>query len=211
MKLDAEDWIFAVPDSHDFAVVYGFSGDFEAVGDGAALACQRVVAGGVKWVAYAAEDVFAVVVYGAGFAVHQFFGVNHFAAVSVNDTLMSQADAQRGYVWAECLEDGFADAEEMFVFWVAWTRRDDDAVWLQLGGFRQGDLVVSVNGCFCALLANVLDEVVDETVVVVDDQNLHWALPPAACSSAFMRALALNSVSCDSFSGLESATMPAPT
>lgn len=40
MELDAVDRVFAVTDAHNFAVVYGFGGDFEAIRDRAAFARQ---------------------------------------------------------------------------------------------------------------------------------------------------------------------------
>src|SRR5512139_1377536 len=107
--------------------------------------------------------------YSTSFAMHQFFGMHHFSAICVNDALVTQTDAQCWDGWAECLQDSFTDAEELLVLRVAGSRRDDYAVRLEFGSFLQLDLVVSINICFCALLTNVLDQVVNEGIVVIND------------------------------------------
>ena len=58
-------------------------------------------------------------------------------------------------------------------------------------------------------LAEVLDEVVGERIVVVDDEH-HYDSPRCASSSARITARALSRVSSYSAVGFESATMPAP-
>jgi hypothetical protein len=74
--------------THDFAVVDGFSGDFEAVWNGFSFARKRMVPCGVQGVSHAFKDGFLVVFYGAGFAMHQFFCVHNFSAVSIDYALV---------------------------------------------------------------------------------------------------------------------------
>src|SRR5580698_4047039 len=103
----------------------------------------------------------------------------------------------------------------MLVRRVAWARRDDYAVRGHVAHLAHRDLVVAEDLRVTSHLAHVLGEVVDERVVVVDDEDLHL-LPspisrlPVAFSTALISPAALDSVSCHSASGSESATMPAP-
>ena len=48
----------------------------------------------LEGVADAFEECFLVVFYGAGFAVHEFFGVNDFSAVSMNYSLVTKTNAK---------------------------------------------------------------------------------------------------------------------
>ena len=49
------------------------------------------------------EDCFLVVFYSAGISVHEFFGVNDFAAVCVDDSLMPKTNTQGWYSRAQRL------------------------------------------------------------------------------------------------------------
>ena len=100
MELDTVDRVFDVADAHDFSVLNGFRGYLEAVWDGFAFARKRMVPCGGEGVADAFEDGFLVVFYGAGFAVHEFFCVDDFSAVSVDYSLVPKANAQRWDGWA---------------------------------------------------------------------------------------------------------------
>ncbi len=93
---------------------------------------------------------------------------------------------------------------------VARTGRNDDPVGGHLGDPFERDLVVAVNDQIRAQLAQVLDEVVGERIVVVDDEDAHGYSPSEASSSARISARALSHVSSNSAAGSESITMPAP-
>ena len=68
MELDAFDFVAAVAEAHDDAVV-GFGGDGEFARQGFAFNDQRVISRGGKRVGERAEDAFRVVVDRAGLAV----------------------------------------------------------------------------------------------------------------------------------------------
>jgi hypothetical protein len=114
----------------------------------------------------------------AGFPVHEALGGDNFAAEGGYDALMPKADAKGRHVWADLLQDGFADAKVVLILRVARSRGEDDAVGFKRLHLREGDLVVSVNYNFGSVFAHVLHKVVDEGVVVVDDKNFHCVLPP---------------------------------
>ena len=54
---------------------------------------------------------------------------------------------------------------------IAGARGDDDSVWCLALDFLDGDLVVARHAHDGALLAQVLDEVVGERVVIVEDED----------------------------------------
>ena len=89
MKLDTVNWVFNVAYAHDFAVLNGFSGNLQACWNGASFASKRMVPCGFEGVAYACEDAFLVVFYGAGFSMHEFFGVDYFSAERIDYSLMT--------------------------------------------------------------------------------------------------------------------------
>ena len=122
---------------------------------------------------------------------------------------MTKADPQSGNYAAYILQDFGADTEISCFFRSAGTWRDYYSVRFKLLNLLQIYLVVSVDDDFCSDFSDVLDKVVDEGIVVVDHQNSQAVSPPAFLS-ALIRASALWSVSNHSFSGTESATMPAP-
>ena len=167
-----------------------------------ACCCERVL--------YVPEDAFAVVFNAAGFSVHQPLCGCNFATVRAYYPLMTKADAECGHLRADLLEDGSAYAEVSFVIGVARAWRDDYSVWFELSDLFRGYFIVSVNKDFGSKFPDELHQIVDERVVVVYDYYSDGLSPPQACK-AFIRALAFCSVSNHSRSGIESATMPAPT
>src|SRR5262249_40911444 len=92
--------------------------------------------------------------------------------------------------------------------------RDDDAPRGQRRHFGDGERVVALDAHLRAQLAQVLRQVVGERIVVVDEQQhvfyLIVLLVGRAMASARTTARALFTVSSNSASGSESATMPAP-
>ena len=50
---------------------------------------KRMVPRCRKRVSYPCEDAFLVMLYGAGFAVHEFFGMDDFSAVNVDYSLVA--------------------------------------------------------------------------------------------------------------------------
>src|SRR5690348_11605439 len=127
--------------AHDCAVG-SFGGDFEAAGKRTAFNDERVVARGFEILRELAENRFAVVVNPAGFSVHDSFGAHNFAAESVADGLMSEADAENGNFSGEALHDG--DAEAGFAR-RAWAWRNDDALRAYFLDFFERDFVVAAH------------------------------------------------------------------
>src|SRR5206468_13120963 len=93
MELDAFDFVAAVAEAHDDAVT-GFGGDGEFAWERFALHDERVIARGGEGVRQLAEDVFAVVMDLARFAVEEFRGANDLASKRSANGLMPEAYAE---------------------------------------------------------------------------------------------------------------------
>ena len=98
---------------------------------------------------------------------------HHFAAVDLPDGLMAEADAEQRNLRAGLGDEVEADAG---LVGRAGAGREHDALGLQLQDFGDGDLVVAEHAAGCTQLAQVVDEVIGEAVVVID-QNQHVAAP----------------------------------
>ncbi len=173
VELHAVDRMLDVHQAHDQAVLGGGDGR-EAGRQRLALDDQRVIAGAGEFVIEAAEDATAVVGDGRGLAVHQVRGADHPAAVGLADRLMAETDAEDRDVGAEPLDRLDADA--------GFGRRagaggEDDPLGIERGHLVDGDLVVAHDLHHRAFLADIVDEVEGEAVVIVDDQEHRAGLP----------------------------------
>src|SRR5262245_2066312 len=205
MELDPLDGIATMTQPHDLAVL-GPGGDLERVGHGLAHHRQRVVARGDEGVAEPGEYAAAVVADRGRLAVHLRLRARDRRAVRLADRLVAEADAEDRRGRAEPLDDLQRHAR---LIRIARAGGDHDALGT-LGDDRvAADRVVAHDLQRRTQLAEVLDEVVREGVVVVDDED-HRSVP-AARRSARIMPRALEHVSSHSVFGSESATMPAPT
>src|SRR5437867_9532437 len=146
----------------------------------------------------------AVVVDERRLAVHDARRAHDRPAEGGADRLMAQADAEDGDRAGEALDEGHRDAR---LARGARPGRDDDAVGTERRHLVEGDRIVAADVEVGAELAEVLDEVVGEGVVVVYYEEPHSA---SARRTAWIIARALFTHSRCSASGSESATMPAP-
>ena len=101
---------------------------------------EAVVAGGGEGVGHIFEDSPAVVVDGAGFAVHQAGVAVDGHAEAVADALVAEADAQEGCVSCEGVDDVVGDAP---FAGGAWAGGDDDVGGVESEGIFDGDAVVA--------------------------------------------------------------------
>ncbi len=133
MELHAVQGPGLVADAHDFAL--GRPGGYVEVRVRPRFLFdnERVVTGRVERVRQAGEDALAVVVNGRDLAVHDSHVANDFAAKSMADALVAEADAEDGRLAREPLQDIVRHARL-----VRRTRAggDDDVT-----GFEGGDLV----------------------------------------------------------------------
>src|ERR1043166_9476742 len=170
MELHALDLNAAVAQSHDDA--FGRGGrDFEAVGQGFALDDERVVARRREAIFQALEDRPAVVANLRRLAVDGRWAAHDAASEDLPDGLVAEADAEQRDVAGERGDQLQRDAS---LVGRARPRRDDDAVgpYLLLD-LPDRHLVVAPHLDLGAKLAEVLDEVVGERVVVVYQKDAH--------------------------------------
>jgi hypothetical protein len=129
-----------------------------------------VVASGLERVGQAAEDALLIVMDKRGLAVHDAVVAHHFAAEDVTDTLMAQAHAQNRRRRRETADDVVGNTR-----FPRGTRAgaDDDVRRLELAHLVGGDFVVTINAHVDGIvqLAQALDQVVGERVVVVDEKD----------------------------------------
>jgi hypothetical protein len=163
VELDAVDGEFAVAQAHDLALG-GFGGDFERGREGFAFHEQGMVARGLEGIGEVGEDAGVVVLNGRGFAVHESAGADDVATENMADALMPEAYAEEGRIWAEAFDNLVADSG--FVGG-ARTRRNTDALGFERGNLIECDFVVALDQWIRAQFAEVLDQVVSETVVVI--------------------------------------------
>ena len=93
VELDAFDFVAAMAEAHDDAVV-GFGSDGQLAGERFALDDEGVIPRGGEWLCQIAENIFAVMMDFAGLAVKELWGTNNFAAECCADRLMAEADAK---------------------------------------------------------------------------------------------------------------------
>ena len=103
MELDAFDFVAAVAQAHDDAIV-GFSGDGELARERFALHDERVITRRREGIGQLAENVFSVVMDPAGLAVKKFRRADDLATERCADGLMSQAHAKDGEFPREALD-----------------------------------------------------------------------------------------------------------
>ena len=125
-----------------------------------------MVAGGRKGRGQALEDAGAAVLDGREFAVHLAGGADDFSPEVLAHGLMAEADAQDGFFSGEGLYDvdtytGIGGG--------ARAGRNEHTVGVQPLGLGGSELVIAEHAHAHAQLAEVLDEVEGERIVVVDD------------------------------------------
>ena len=169
MELDAEDRMLAMAQRHDEMIVAAFGGDLERGRERRAVDHQRVVARGHEGIGEAGEQAAPVVVDHGGLAVHQARRADHVAAEHLADRLMAQTDAeQRRLSFGRRADKVHADAG---LVRGARTRGQDDSVGFQSHRLFDRDLVVTLDDTMRPKIAQKVDEVVGERVVVVDDED----------------------------------------
>ena len=150
------------------------------------------------------EEAFPVVPDAARLAVHEALGRDDAPAERLGDGLVPEADSEKGNLARERLDGVERHAGGVRV---AGAGREHDRRRLQRGDAWHVDRVVAHHLHLRAQRAHHLHEIVGERIVVVDHQDHDSS---SANLTASNTAFDLLMVSSYSFSGSESATMPAP-
>jgi len=183
VELHAFDFVAAVTEGHDDAVV-GLGGDRELARERFALNDQRMVARGGEGIRQLAENILAVVMDLARFAVEEFRGADDFAAERSANGLVAEAHTKDGKFSGEALDQLHGNAR---LLRRAWPWRNHNPFRLFPRDIFNADLIVAMHFHLASQLAQILRQVVSKRVVVVEQQN-HFsfllplfrpALPPA--------------------------------
>src|SRR5258707_3072957 len=207
MELHALHGELAVAHAHDLAVL-GFCSDLEALGQSRAPNRQRMVTRRHEGARQPAEHADAGMADRRGFPVDDLTRMHDLAAESLADRLMTEAHPQYRDPAGK-----FAHRRERDPRFggSAGPGGNDHAFRSHHGDVRRRDLVVATHFDVGAELAQILHQIPGEGIVVVDHQNhARPSIPLKAISAARSTARALARVSCNSLSGTESATIPAP-
>jgi hypothetical protein len=182
VELDSFDGKGFVAESHDDAgavFIWRPGADFEVLGQGIFFYDEGVVAGGGHGRRESGENGFAVVLDGAGFAVHEVSGADDLASEGCADGLVTEADAEQGDAVGSAACAGGNSGGEMTdevdadagFLGSAGSGRDDDAVGAEGLDFSEGDFIVAADFDLSAQFSEILDEVVGEGIVVVEDED----------------------------------------
>lgn len=98
-------------------------------------------------------------------AVHDPAGADDLAAKNLADRLMAKTNAEDRDLAGEKSDDFFREAR---IFWCPGAGRDDDPFGPQFLDLRDAYFVVAIDLELFAQLAEILDEIIGERVVVID-------------------------------------------
>ena len=129
---------------------------------------EGVVASAGERGGQAGEDAFAVVLDGAGFAVHERARADHLAAESFTDRLVSQTDAEDGRLAGHVADERDENAGLMRR---AGARRKQNALRLESLDLLDCQFVIAIDRDLCTQFPKVLDKVVRKRIVIVEDKD----------------------------------------
>ena len=171
MKLYSLDWVHAVPQAHDDApsvMIPASCRDLQLARKSVFFNDQGVIASAGHGGGDALKNRLAIVFDGAGLAMHQVCCPYDPAAESFADRLMPEADAKYRNSAGEVAYDFNADTR---IPWRAWPWRNDNAFRMHIFKIFDCHLVIAAHFDLLPQLANILDQVVGERVIVVEDEN----------------------------------------
>ena len=94
MELYAFNRVLDMADTHNLSVFDAFRRNFQARRYRSGLSSKGMVPYRREGVADANVDAFLIVLYCAGFPMHESFGMDDFSAVSMDYSLVPEADSQ---------------------------------------------------------------------------------------------------------------------
>ena len=167
----------AVAQAHNGAGAVFFGGpgaDFQFRGKIFFFDDERMIASGRHRHGKTLKDGFVVVHHCAGLAMHDMTGANHAAAEGFADCLVTQTDSEHRNLPCKMADQIDADARLMRR---ARTGREDNPSGPQLLDLAHRNLIVAADFHLCSQLADVLDQVVSERIVVVEYENQRALTP----------------------------------
>lgn len=165
VELHAMDLVCLMLQSHDHAI-FGFSRNLETVGQAVSLDGERVIARSLECIRQTFEKAFPRASDGGEFSVHQNRRANDAPAIGLSDGLMTEAYAHKRDIATNALDQFEANTGLIRV-----TRpgRHDNALRPVAQNLVYRHLIVAVDTTVSAELAQKMDEIVSETVVIIDE------------------------------------------
>lgn len=163
-----------MPQPHDVLVVQASASDDEGVRNRLFEDSQRVVSGHLEGRFHALVKPLAVVLDHAGFAVHNASAAADRGSGNQADGLVAKADSENGGAGqgAVSIESGFQHFQTYSgLVGRAGSGAEDDSLGGQGLNLLDCDRIVSVNDHVGSQLAQVLNKVESEAVVVVNDED----------------------------------------
>lgn len=168
MELHPVDRQLPVAEAHD-RPVFKLGVNLKAVGQAVTLDNQRVIARGRKRRGQPGKDTGSAVMHRAQLAMHDVICPHDLAAKGLSDCLMSEADPHQGRAcFGRCHCEGQTDPG---LIGIAGTGREQDAAWSQAHRLLDIDGIVAVYHHLRPEASQIVNEVVGETVVVIDQQQ----------------------------------------
>src|SRR5271166_3741544 len=167
VELDAVDRTVPVGDRHDEAVV-GLGADLELRRRGRSVDDERMVARRLERPVEPAKDAAGVVRDARHLAMHRGARPHDVAAERLPDRLVTEADAED---WGRVARGAHEVETDARLVRRAGAGREDNCVRLPRKSVLDADLVVSPHSYVRAQLAEIVDEVEREAVIVVDQRD----------------------------------------
>ena len=164
MELYAEQREFLMAQCHEDAVSVVRSG-FELRRKAFSVNDQGVITRRFESVFDVFEDIVAIVPDDIDFSMHGHWPADNLCAKRLRNDLVSEAHAEEGEASVAFSHEFETDACVVGVFGA---RREDDRPGFEREGFFGAQGIIALDACFKPDVAEEMDEVVGETVVVVD-------------------------------------------
>ena len=163
MELHAFDFVAAVTEAHDDPVV-GLGGDRQFARQGFFLNDEGMVARGREGIRKLAENILAIVMDLARFAMKEFRSADDFPAERGANGLMAEANPEDRNFSSEALDQ--LDGNTRFLR-RARAGRNHDALRLTANNFFHGNFVVAMHFDLTTQLAEILREVVGNKIMTI--------------------------------------------
>lgn len=168
MELNALDRQFFVPKRH-YESVGRFRRDLKLAGHGFAFDDKRMITPRIKILRNAVKERASVVTDRNQLSVHRFRAADDVPAEVLSDRLMSETNAEDRHLARKMLDRRDRNAR---VLGRSGSGRYYEMRWLEIAFDRlDGHLVISNDAHLGAKLAEILDEVVCERIVIVDNNE----------------------------------------
>ncbi|CAB4725431.1 unannotated protein [freshwater metagenome] len=127
-----------------------------------------MIARGFERVGKAGKDTFAFVRNKRCLSVHELWRTHNIAAVDLTDALMAKTNTEHRNATSECGDDLVGEAG---IFGTTRTRTDEHTIGSEFFDLLDRERVAAMHQRVSPQLAQILDQIEDERVVVIEDKD----------------------------------------